>query len=273
MTQTRRRVHKANAEITFDKYDLYSQAVQSADSDVIFFRRVYRELKKKDPKVLREDFCGTFQLSAEWVKLRKTHIAYGIDLDPEPINYGFENHYKKLNESQKKRIHIQEMNVLSKSVPNADVIAAMNFSYFIFKTRAQMKEYFANAYRSLKKDGVFLVDLFGGSGCYEENEDVTRFKKFKYFWHQTNFEPITNEALFHIHFQLNGKKKTERVFTYDWRLWSIPELKDIMSEVGFRNTHIYWEGTTKKGGGDGDFRRVKKGEACDSWIAYIAAEK
>ena len=72
---------------------------------------------------------------------------------------------------------------------------------------------------------------------------------------------------------MNGQKKNERVFTYDWRMWSIPELRDILFEVGFKKTHIYWEGTTKAGEGDGNFTRTEKGESCLSWIAYIAAEK
>jgi SAM-dependent methyltransferase len=272
MKPTRRRVHKSNAEIRFDKYDLYSRAVQSADVDVVLFRRVYRELRKKDAKVMREDFCGTFQLSKEWVKLNPSFVAHGIDLDPEPIIYGRKS-MEKLTEAQRKRLFIHEKNVLERSLPVADLIVAMNFSYFIFKTREVMKKYFANAYRTLKPNGVFLVDVFGGAGCFDENEEVTNFKKFKYFWHQTGFDPISNKALFHIHFKQQKAKKAERVFTYDWRMWSIPELRDIMDEVGFKNTHVYWEGTNKKGGGDGEFRRRTKGESCDSWIAYIAAEK
>ncbi len=68
-------------------------------------------------------------------------------------------------------------------------------------------------------------------------------------------------------------KKIEQVFTYDWRMWSIPEIRDIMHEVGFRKTHVYWEGTAKDGSGDGNFTRVDHGEACQSWIAYVVGEK
>jgi SAM-dependent methyltransferase len=273
MRKTRRRVQKSNSDITFDKYELYSQAVQSADVDVALFRKVYRELKKKDARILREDFCGTFQLSKEWIKLNPKFSAHAVDLDPEPLSYGLKRYWMKLSDTQKRRLHVHEMNVMDKAVPAADLIVAMNFSYFIFKTRDLMKQYFANVYRSTKKDGVFLLDVFGGSGCFDENEEITSFKKFKYYWHQTNFDPISNRALFHIHFRPNGAKKVERVFSYDWRMWSIPELRDILHEVGFKLTHAYWEGTNKKGGGDGEFRRTNKGEACDSWIAYIAAEK
>ena len=68
-------------------------------------------------------------------------------------------------------------------------------------------------------------------------------------------------------------KKYENVFTYDWRLWTIPELRDIMTEVGFNKVIVYWEGTNRRGGGDGIFSPVEKGEACLSWIAYVVGVK
>jgi hypothetical protein len=44
-------------------------------------------------------------------------------------------------------------------------------------------------------------------------------------------------------------------------------------EVGFSKVHVYWEGTAKDGSGDGNFTRVDHGESCQSWIAYVVAEK
>lgn len=269
----RRRLSKKQPHFLFDKYDFYRKAVQSPDDDVIFLRDAYRELKKKDAKILREDFCGTFLLSTEWVKLSPKHKAIGLDLDPEPLEYGKNHYLEKLTAHQQKRIQLYEMDVLKSSLPAADLVIAMNFSYFIFKTRIMLKSYFSNVLKSLNKDGLFIIDLFGGSLCLDENEEETKHKGFSYYWDQVSFDPVTNRALFHIHFKPKGMKKQERVFTYDWRMWSIPELRDILDEVGFKKTHVYWEGTTKKGGGDGNFTRTEKGEACQAWIAYISAEK
>ena len=56
-------------------------------------------------------------------------------------------------------------------------------------------------------------------------------------------------------------------------MWSIPELRDILLEAGFVKTHVYWEGTTKDGEGDGIYTRTEKGESCPSWTAYIVSEK
>lgn len=270
--KVRRRVNKKSAKILFDKYELYRKAVQSAENDVVFIRDTYKELKGKGARTFREDFCGTFALSTEWIKLNPRHEAVGIDLDPEPMAYGRQNYLIKMRPEQQRRMKLLEGNVLDPNLPKADIVAAMNFSYFCFKQREVLKKYFANVLKTLNKDGMFLVDIFGGSQCYDAIEDTIKHEGFTYYWDQTNFDPVTNEALFHIHFRVWGKK-IEQVFTYDWRIWSIPEIRDIMHEVGFRKTHVYWEGTAKDGTGDGNFTRVDHGEACQSWIAYIVGEK
>ncbi|MGZ3742947.1 MAG: class I SAM-dependent methyltransferase [Pseudobdellovibrionaceae bacterium] len=270
--KVRRRVNKKSALMVFDKYDLYRRAVQSAETDVEFIRETYKELKGKNARTFREDFCGTFALSTEWIKLNSKNMAIGIDLDPEPMAYGKTHYLSKLRPEQQKRMQLLEANVLSADLPEADIVAAMNFSYFCFKSREVMKLYFTSVYKSLGKDSIFLVDCFGGSQCHAPIEDTINHDGFKYHWDQSSFDPVSNEALFYIHFRIGGKK-IEKVFTYDWRMWSIPELRDIMMEVGFKKTHVYWEGTAKDGSGNGVFSRTEQGESCDSWIAYIVAEK
>lgn len=264
---------KKKAPKEFDKYWYYNKSVQSADVDVKFFRDSYQELKGEMPRTFREDFCGTFKLSCEWSKLDKNFVAHGVDLDPEPINYGKENYLPDLTDDQRARVHIQEGNVLDGGLPQTDIIAACNFSYQIFKERKVLKDYFANAKSALNEDGIFILDIFGGSQCYEPNEEETEHDGFSYFWDQDSWDPVTNEAMFYIHFKPKGQKKVRQAFTYDWRLYSIPELKDILEEVGFRNVHVYWEGTDEDGEGDGEFKRVTQGEDCESWVAYLVAEK
>lgn len=271
--KSRKRVAKKGGEKSFDKYAYYRKSVQSPETDVVFLKKVYKELRRKEARILREDFCGTFALSCEWVKLNPRHEAIGLDLDPEPLEYGRSHYLTELSEAQKKRVRLLEADVLKSTLPSADIAIAMNFSYFIFKTRELMKAYFANVHRSLNEDGIFILDLFGGSLCQEANEEKTAHRGFAYYWDQEGFDPVSNHAVFHIHFKINGEPKRERVFSYDWRMWTIPELREILLEVGFKKTHVYWEGTTKDGGGDGNFTRTEKGEACQSWIAYIAAEK
>ena len=240
----------------FDKYAYYTRAVQSPDADVEFLRDCYRELNGKLPKTLREDFCGTFANSCAWVKLHKEFSSYGIDLDEEPIGYGKKHHLSALSEEQQQRIHLLHANVLDQGLPVVDIIAAMNF------------------YKSLNPEGLLIADCFGGSQCYEALEEETDHGDFSYFWDLDEFNPVNNQVKYYIHFKLkNEKEKREKCFSYDWRMWSITEIREVMEEVGFKNTYVYWEGTTDQGEGDGCFQRTERGEECEAWIAYIVGQK
>lgn len=256
----------------FDKYHYYLKSVQSPEDDVIFLRDTYKELRNKNPKILCEDFCGTFSISCEWIKLGLENQSIGVDLDEEPLNYGRKNHMSKLTNNQIKRLSILQENVLSEKLPKADIVSASNFSYYIFKERKQLLDYFINAKRRCKKDGIFIIDSFGGPECMQAIEEETDHGDFKYYWDEDIYDPITNYAQFYIHFKRKGEKKRERVFSYDWRMWSISELKDALLDAGFKKVHVYWEQDDEDGEGSGEFKKVTQGEEVRAWVAYLVAE-
>lgn len=259
--------------LPFDKYEFYNQSVQSAAEDVKFYRKVYKKIRKgRAPVVLREDFCGTGAISCEWVKLNKKNKSCGLDLDIEPMNYGRVHYISKLNRDQKNRVVLIKKDVLTPDLPLSDIAIAVNFSYFFFKKREVLKKYFANVYKSLSYNGLFVLDIFGGTQCTDAIEDKTKHKDFTYYWEQKNYDPVSSEAYFEIHFSYKGKKY-ERVFSYDWRMWNIREIREILVEVGFQDSKVYWEGTNKEGGGNGRFSVTETGEPCLSWIAYIVGIK
>lgn len=70
-----------------------------------------------------------------------------------------------------------------------------------------------------------------------------------------------------MHFKPRGRGKTRDVFTYDWRLWTIAETRDLLAEAGFRRTSVYWQGD------DGRFARDQNGGREEVWVALIVAEK
>ena len=257
----------------FDKYEYYLASVQSPDTDAEFIEKTYREINKKKPEVFREDFCAAFALCCSWVKRNQKHKAIGIDLDPEPLAYGREHYLSKLSKDEQSRVNLIEGDVLDKKLPRADVIAALNFSYFIFKKRTQLLDYFKACHHSLKTDGILIMDCFGGPDCMEPNEHETEHDDFSYFWDQDTYNPINHHAQFYIHFKRKGEKKRKKVFSYDWRLWSLAELQDLAEEAGFKKSYIYWEGTDKDGEGNGIFKKSKEGEICGSWVAYMVAKK
>jgi SAM-dependent methyltransferase len=260
---------EASSSRSFDKYIAYAQSVQSPKEDARFLRLIYRNIRKKEPQVLREDFCGTFALCCEWAKLDGDKRAIGLDIDPEPLAYGTENYLPNLSASAQKRVTPLERDVLENQSGKADVICAMNFSYFCFHERKTLLRYFTNCRRALGRDGLFVVDAFGGPQHGAPSMDTKRYPGLTYYFEQETFDPINNRTRFSLHFKPKGGRTKKRVFTYDWRMWSIPEIRDVMLDAGFKAVDVYWEGTARNGRGTGRFTRKERGESCRVWVAYV----
>ncbi len=255
------------------KYKLYESSVQCHESDIDFINDQFEIEFNKRPFSLREDFGGTAAMACDWVKQGPSYNAWAVDLDPEPIKYGLENHYIKLNAQEKARMEYVEGNVLDDFSFRSDIIVAFNFSYFIFKKRAQLLDYFKKVKQGLKDEGAFFIDLFGGTQAYEPLEEETEHDNHSYFWDLDKFNPLTGECLYKIHFKLKeNNKKYRDVFTYDWRMWNPNELKEILEEAGFSRVKLFWEGEDDDGDGDGNFEEATLAvENCDSWVIYIMA--
>jgi len=258
-------------------YDLYERSVQSPKSHIDWVVSIYHDRRGRYPVHLREDFCGTFQLSCAWVRRNRKNTAICLDLDSEPLAYGKRKHYALLTPEQRRRLRIHRKNVLSVTSPKADVILVGNFSFFILRRREELLAYFANARRSLGRGGVFLLEMAGGPGMIGkmvERRTVRKGKgaRFVYLWEQKDFDPIANRGQYAIHFLLPNGNKIRDAFTYDWRLWSIPEVRDALREVGFSDSVVYWE-TSFKGEGTGEFLPTDAGDNAYSWIAYVVGLK
>lgn len=260
--------------LPFDKYEYYQNSVQSPEQDCEFLFQAYKDARGSDPKVMQEDFCAAFALCCEWTKLNDQTLAIGIDLDPEPLNYGTSNYLSKLTPPQRLRVTTILGDVMkAHDHPRPDIICALNFSYMCFKKRQMLLDYFKACYKNLAQDGILVVDCFGGGDTQSPNEHETEYESFSYYWDQDSFNPLTYEAQFYIHYKRPGEAKRLQVFSYDWRLWTLAELKDLFEEAGFRNTTVYWEGTDREGDGNGIFKPTLTGEDCESWVAYMVASK
>jgi hypothetical protein len=259
---------------TSDRHDLYEDSVQSPEEESAFIDRVFRSIRGRTPALLREDFCGTHFLSATWAKRRKSNRAIGFDLHRPTVAWGRARRATQLTAEQLSRVDIRIGDVRSARSEPVDVIAAFNFSYFLFKSREALIGYFRHARTQLKRDGVMFLDCYGGYESFSEQTEERDLDGFTYQWHTERYDPVTGDVLNHIHFVFPDGTKMRKAFTYDWRLWTIPEIRECLADAGFRRTHVYWEGTDHATGeGDGVFRRTTVGEACGGWIAYIAAER
>ena len=111
-----------------DKYALYQKSVQTPEVDVRLFRRFYKEnFGKREPLVMREDFCAAASMACEWVKSSYPRVAHGVDLDPEPLEWGRRHNISALRPRYQDRIHLHQGDVRTIRTPPADVVNALNF--------------------------------------------------------------------------------------------------------------------------------------------------
>jgi hypothetical protein len=255
---------------TRDRHALYQRAVQTPDVDAAFLDRLYRRHAGRPAILFREDFCGTAALSCGWVQLSPRCRALGVDLHGPTLRWGKKHNLSLLSDEQRSRLTLVQANVLDLRQPKADIVAAFNFSYSVFKTRAQLQAYADNARRSLASGGLLVMDAWGGHLTQQPHTDRKRMKGgVTYLWEQVSFDPITHEIECRIHFEFKRGRAMRNVFTYDWRLWTLPELQEVMQQAGLQDVHVLWEGSTPSGQGDGVFRRRTRGDADAAWIAYV----
>lgn len=257
-----------------DKYVLYQESVQDPEGDVTRLRQMYKTRVGHPPRVLREDFCGTAALACAWVAAHRENRAIGVDLDPEPLAWCRRHNAAKLDAGQRARLELLEGDVLTVRTERADVVAAFNFSYFGFQSRELLRSYFERVRSFLTPGGIFVLDAYGGPESQERREERRRCQGFTYVWDQDRFDPITHQTRCYIHFEFSDRSALRRAFRYDWRLWMLPELQDLLLDAGFVDPQIYWEGTEKgTEEGNGIFRPRVHAEDDPAWVAYLVASR
>ncbi|HFD32401.1 MAG TPA: class I SAM-dependent methyltransferase [Gammaproteobacteria bacterium] len=265
-----------------DIHVLYQKSVQSSEFEIEFYEDRYREIrgKRKKPMSLREDFCGTALLSTDWCKSNAKRHAIGVDLCSKTLSWAMENNVKPAGKSVADRMTLLNENVLSVVTDKVDVVCAMNFSFCVFETRELLKSYFQNALKGLKEDGLFFCDLMGGTNTIDEVEEYHDIEGEPaiYEWQQASYNPINHHIQCYINFEFIDGSRIDKAFSYSWRLWSLPEIQELLLEAGFSKVLVYWEEFEDDKDpdndymvGTGNYRAVTEVPQQESWLAYIVA--
>jgi hypothetical protein len=268
---------KTDMAASADRHRLYELSVQCAESEVDFVEQTFQEIRGRRPRHLREDFCGTANVCCEWVRRRARNTAVGVDLDGEVLDWGRRHRVAALDDAQRSRVALIQDDVLTADTPAVDMILAMNFSYWLFKDRARLLQYLKVAREHLVDDGILFLDAYGGYDSFREIDEEREIDDsdggFTYIWDQDRFNPVNNNLICHIHFAFPDGSVMERAFTYDWRLYTLPEIRDLLEEAGFSHSTVYWQGWDEDGEPSGEFYPTEEADADAGWICYIAAEK
>ncbi|PIA16573.1 hypothetical protein COEREDRAFT_97433 [Coemansia reversa NRRL 1564] len=269
---------KTMAEMA-DKHQLYMQAVQNPRKEVRNLDSIYRTLsarfltdvdrldddgplhcQRRGAMTLREDFCGTAVLCAEWVRARAVpdRRAYGVDIDSEVVDYAWKHVLCSSdydNDSRARVICSDVMDVHARDtapdssaimwIPRVDVIAAFNFSVCYFHQRSDLVRYLKHSLANLNDFGLLFCDLFGGSEITQPL--VSRIRdlgSFKYLFRQHNYDLCTNTVQISLGFKMKDGSMLKDCFSYRFRLYSLCELKEAMLEAGFDHVSV-WTSTKK----------------------------
>lgn len=265
-----------------DRHALYEAAVQGVDWDLDFIERTYTNRNGREPRTFREDFCGTAALSTAWAQRHPENRAWGIDLDPDPLAWA-RRHRLPWAKDTAGRVTLIRGDVREVHAPRVHVACALNFSWWVFHARADLLAYLSAARAGLLPGGVLVLNAFGGTRGERPLVERTRKRAsqgpdgetvpaFTYVWEQKHVDATTRNLLAHIHFEFAGAPRMARAFTYDWRMWTLPELREAVREAGFSDFEVWSEGwDAERRTHTGTLHKRARLDNDDCWIAYCAA--
>jgi SAM-dependent methyltransferase len=272
------------------KLSLYRRAVQHPPAEADFLHRAYRHHNRSLPLLLREDFAGSCAVAAAWVAMDPEHQAMAVESHGPTARWAERTAKREMGDAADD-LHIVEADVLEVDGPKVDITCALNFSTFIYHDRAALKQYFQSARRGLKRNGVLILDAYGGPGAIRVGTQTRRVPGeappdvppdfspdspaapqpgFTYHWEQRTFDPITHRTECRIHFTLADGTHLRSAFIYRWRLWTLPELTEIMLESGFKKAEAWcdtYDPATATS--DGVYRPTRQMPAREDWVAYV----
>ncbi|KAL2894220.1 Xin actin-binding repeat-containing protein 2 [Bienertia sinuspersici] len=184
--------------------------------------------------------------ATEWLRTDPRRSAIGVDLDLEALNWCMENNVNKLleaslvksshpenlmenvtiqeNEDSAQKIPVENSLGSAASVsggnlkkdfsfPGRDIVCAFNYNCCCLQKRKELVAYSKHAFDALSRKG--------------------------YTWEQAEFDAIQRMTRISLHYQLHKpQKKIRNAFSYNWRLWSLPEIRDYLEETGYRAIHF-----------------------------------
>lgn len=250
---------------TPDRFDFYERAAQDPDRQARFLRALCAD--PRAPGALGEDFSAAGAISRAWIDLHPDNRAVCVDHDPAPL----ERLRRRASDPARLLIRRADVRAVRDKV---NVLAVLNFSICEFHHRDDLVDYLRHARRRLGPADPLVIDIYAGTDALVTGEsDVELRDGVRYVWEQRAANPLTGRVVNAMHFFPQDDPPLQDAFVYDWRLWSVPELRDALLEAGFHALDIYTElaAAEDQDGSLYPLPVTDPADLDDNFVAYIAA--
>ena len=108
------------------------------------------------------------------------------------------------------------------------------------QTISELRLFFAEIYKALKQDGIFIFDCWNGSACYQEKPKEHTVKSIKVGEYELKSTTITKTDLFHLgkavmNTTVNVFRQDTLLDSFDYemshRLWTADILTELLNEA------------------------------------------
>lgn len=267
---------------------LYRHAVQDPYADLALALRIHAHGRGKRvpaPRFLREDFAGTCAIAIAFVASDADRQAVAIDRDASVLRWAWKQAQRELG-PRSADLHLLRADVRKvvapRDVPRVDILISMNFGMLYFHQRAEFLAYLRRARQALRPHGVLVFDIYGGPGAMQSSIQTRRvvaapevgLPTVQYIWEQRRFDAATHRTDCRIHFQFRDGSRRDNAFRYDWRLWTPPELLELLVDAGFAKAEVWCDKLDpRRGVADGRFRPVQSLPDRRDFIACVVGRR
>jgi SAM-dependent methyltransferase len=251
-----------------DAFDLYERAVQTPDHDVEGIGDLYRALRGRRARTLREDFCGTARVAIAWVASDDDREAEGVDLDAAALARA-RRHARALEPDERARLRLRRADVRTPSRRTFDVVLAPNYSWAVLHDEGSLSAYVRGAAAALAPGGLLLLEIFGGSDLRRTLVHRHRIDAepapFTYVWEHRAHVPRADVLDARIHFEVPGRRPLRDAFRYAFRLWTPETLRPLLEGAGLRDVRLFVERA------GGRLSEAARSPRAAMWNGYVVA--
>ena len=210
----------AEAVTSLSQFNFYGETSQDT----------WKEPLEGPPKVL-DLCCGLGRISAELARMGFS--VTGVDITESLLKTAKED-------AKYENLDIEYLNCDAREFVREnyfDLIVNLYISFGYFEDKKDDLLVLQNAYKSLKKDGTFIIETLGKEVAVKNFVEDEWFERSGYtvLTEYTSVDSWT--FLKNRWILLKDGKRIEKTFTQ--RLYSASELRDLLVEAGFKTTEIY----------------------------------